>query len=396
MTGGREYLAIPGPSVMPDAVLRSMHRAAANIYEGELVEMMPGLIADLNYVAGSTGHIALYVTNGHGAWEASLVNMLSRGDKVLSLRTGRFGMIWAEFAAKLGADVEIMDFGLASPVDPARLEARLRADANHEFKAILVTATDTATSVRNDLAAIRAAIDAAGHPAVFAVDAVAALGCDQIEMDAWGIDMLMTACQKGLMTPPGMAMLFYNDKADALRETADMVTPYWDWRRRTDPESFYLYFFGTAPTQHIWGLRTALDMIKAEGIEAVWARHARLARGIWAATETWGQGGALSLNIAERGWRSHAVTSLSLGAGDGTRLREWTQKEAGLTLGIGMGFAPPEHPDWHRYFRVGHMGHINTQMVLGALGTIEAGLHALKIPYGEGALPAAARALATD
>ncbi|MEL7343808.1 MAG: aminotransferase class V-fold PLP-dependent enzyme [Pseudomonadota bacterium] len=394
MSGGSEYLAIPGPSVMPDAVLRAMHRKAPNIYEGALVDMTGRIVEDLNKIAFSSGHVALYVCNGHGVWEAALSNTVTPGDKVLALVTGNFAGVWADIAEQLGADVERMDFGLQSPVDPDQLEARLRADTEHKITMILATATDTATSIRNDMRAMRAAIDAAGHPAVLAIDAVAAFACDDIRMDDWGIDMLLTGSQKGLMTPPGMGVLFYNDRADALRDRAERVTPYWDWRPRTQPDVFYRYFYGTAPTHHLHGMRAALDMILDEGIEAVFARHARLAQGIWAAAEAWGEGGALRLNVADRAARSHAVTALSLTGEDGTRLRRWTEHEAGLTLGIGIGFAERDDPGWHSHFRIGHMGHVNTHMIMGALGTIEAGFHALGISHGSGALSAAAKAMA--
>ena len=172
------------------------------------------------------------------------------------------------------------------------------------------------------------------------------------------------------------------------------VSRYWDWRLRSEPEMFYHYFGGTAPTHHIYGLRAALNMIHAEGIEAVWARHERLAGAIWAACEVWGQAGALRLNVADRAFRSHAVTSLGLNAPDGTRLRQWLEANAGVTLGIGLGMATEEDPNGDGYFRIGHMGHVNAHMVLGVLGAMEAGLSALGIPHETGAVDAAARALA--
>lgn len=394
MSGGRDYLAIPGPSVMPDAVLRAMHRGAPNIYEGELVTITESIVRDLNRAAMFSGHVAMYIANGHGIWEAALSNTISEGDTLLCLQTGRFGRIWGEIGEALGARVEPLDFGLQAPVDPDAVEARLRADTQGTISMVMMTATDTATSIRNDIAAVRAAINAAGHRAILAVDAVAAFACDEIRMDDWGVDLLLTASQKGLMTPPGVAMIFYSERAEALREKADRVTPYWDWRPRTEPEEFYQYFFGTAATHHLHGLRAALDMIHAEGIEAVWARHARLAHGIWAAVEAWGRGGPMSLNVERPEWRSNAVTAITLPGGQAGRLRSWTEQEAGLTLGIGLGFAAPNEPAFHDYFRIGHMGHINTHMIMGALGAIEAGLIALDIPHGEGALSVAAAAIA--
>ncbi len=394
LSNGRPYLAIPGPSVMPDRVLRAMHRAAPNIYRGELVDMVPGIVADLKRVARTEGHAALYIANGHGAWEAALTNVFSRGDKALALATGRFTHGWADMARKAGVDVETIDFGRRSDIDLARVAERLAADTAHEIKAVLCVQVDTASSVRNDIPGLRAALDAAGHPALLMVDCIACLACDRFEMDAWGVDVMVTASQKGLMTPPGLGLVFFNDKADRARETADCVTHYWDWRPRVAPEGFYQYFDGTAPTHHLYGLREALDMIFEEGLEAVWARHERLARAVWAAFETWGREGPVELNIAEAGKRSHAVTSVRMGAPQGTALRTWVEERAGLTLGIGLGMETPEDPRSDGFFRLGHMGHVNAQMVLGALATIQAGLTALAIPHGAGALEAAAAVVA--
>lgn len=394
LSNGREYLAIPGPSVMPERVLRAMHRSAPNIYTGELWNMLPGLIDDLKAVARTTHHVAMYIGNGHAAWEAALANVLSRGDKVLTLATGRFGKGWGECAAKLGAEVEALDFGFRNPVDPQRLAERLQADTAHEIKAVLLTHVDTSTSALSDTAAVRAAIDAAGHPALLLSDNIASLAVDRFEMDAWGVDVMVTGSQKGLMTPPGMAFVFYNDRADACRDRADCVTGYWDWRPRTDAEELYLNFYGTAPTHHLYGLREALDMIGEEGIENIWARHEVLARAIWAAVDTWGQGGALAFNIEDPVARSRAVTTLQLPRSDTVKLRAWVEDNTGLTLGLGIGMDDFGMPAEAGIFRIGHMGHLNPQMVLGALGSIEAAFIGLGIDHKRGAVDAAAQFIA--
>ena len=389
---GRHYLAIPGPSVIPDRVLRAMHRPAPNIYAGELVEMVPGIVADLKRVARTEQSAAIYVANGHGAWEASLANVLSRGDAVLALVTGRFGAGWGDCAGRLGARVERLDFGLRAPVDPQRLEERLRADREREIRAVLAVQADTSTSVLSDVGAMRAAIDAAGHPAILMVDAIACLGCDRLEMDDWGADVVITGSQKGLMTPPGLAFVYYSGLADDLREHAELASPYWDWRPRTNPGTFYEYFWGTAPTHHLYALREALDMLMAEGLEAAWARHDRLARAIWAAFEAWSARGPLELNVPEPAHRSRAVTTLRLGAPATGALRAWLEERAGVTLGIGLSLS--DDPDGSGYFRVGHMGHVNAHMVMGALGAIQAGLVAQGVEVGSGGLDAAAEVVA--
>jgi alanine-glyoxylate transaminase / serine-glyoxylate transaminase / serine-pyruvate transaminase len=391
---GPQTLAIPGPSIVPERVLRAMHRASPNIYTGALVEMTRSLVPDLKRVARTEQRVAMYIGNGHTAWEAALANTHARGDRVLVPLTGAFGRGWAEMAEGLGLKVETLDFGTASPIDAARIGERLRADRAHEIRSVLMVHVDTSTSLRSDPAAVRREIDAAGHPALLQLDAIASLACDRIEMDAWGIDVMVAGSQKGLMLPPGMAFVFFNERADRARGRADCVTRHYDWRPRADPPTPSQRFNGTAPTHHLHGLRESLDMlVHEEGIEAAWARHETLARAVWAAFEAWERPGGVRLNVRDPAHRSHAVTALEL-PGHGTRLREWTERHAGLTLGIGIGMAPPDDPRWHDFFRVGHMGHLSAHSLMGTLGCIGAGLAAVGVPHGEGGLEAAARVIA--
>ncbi len=387
---GRPYLAIPGPSTMPDRVLAAMHRPAPNIYGGELYGLVDSLWPDLRAIARTRHHVAIYIGNGHAAWEAANTNLFSRGDRALVLMTGQFGIGWANSVKRLGVDVQEIDFGKQSPADPMRLTMALAADTEHRIKAVLVTHVDTGSSVRNDIAAMRAAVDAAGHPALLAVDAIASLGCDRFEMDDWGVDVMIAASQKGLMTPPGLAFVWLSEKALAACAGADLRTPYWDWTPRVQGTEFWQYFCGTAPTHHLFGLREALTMIAEEGLEQVWARHERLAAAVWAAFDAWSTEGPIRLNIADPACRGRSVTAVRIGAPYGTELRQWCEQRAGVTLGIGLGMALPADPAWHGFFRVAHMGHVNAHMTLGVLAVIEAGLKALKIPHGPGALDAAA------
>lgn len=391
LSHGRGYLAIPGPSVVPDRVLQAMHRPAPNIYAGALVEMTHSLFPDLKKIAGTAHHVAIYIANGHGAWEAAVSNTLSHGDRVLVLATGSFAHGWANIAERLGVECDILDFGKRDSFDAQAVARALEADNSHGYKAVLMVQVDTSTSVRNDVAAVRKLLDQADHPALLMVDCIACLGCDGFEMDAWGVDVMVAGCQKGLMTPPGMSFVFFNDRADAAREQAQNVSHYWDWRPRIAPEEYYQFFCGTAPTHHLFGLRTALDMIIEEGLNNVLARHRVLAQAVWAAFEHWGQEGPLELNIKDPALRSHAVTSVRIGAPHGTALRDWMSEQAGVTLGIGLGMASPGDPAWHGFFRVGHMGHVNAHMVLGTLTVIEAGLQALGIDHQAGGATAAAR-----
>ncbi|RYH95517.1 MAG: alanine--glyoxylate aminotransferase family protein, partial [Acetobacteraceae bacterium] len=278
--------------------------------------------------------------------------------------------------------------------DPARIAEALAADTGQEIRAVLVTHVDTASSTKNDIAAVRAAIDSAGHPALLAVDAIASLGCDELRMDQWGIDVIVGASQKGLMIPPGLGFLWFSDKALSVSQHADMVTPYWDWKPRAIGAEFYQYFGGTAPTHHLYGLREALTMmLDEEGIENVWDRHRRLASAVWAAFDAWGKGTGIALNIATPDARGWSVTAATIPNGGAGALRKWLETEAGVTLGIGLGMAMPSEPAYADFLRVAHMGHVNAHMTLGVLGTMEAGMQALGIAHGPGALEAAAAAL---
>ncbi|MEN8896057.1 MAG: aminotransferase class V-fold PLP-dependent enzyme [Yoonia sp.] len=387
LANGRTYLAIPGPSVMPDAVLRAMHRASPNIYEGELHDLTDSLVPDLKAVAMTNQNVAIYIGNGHAAWEAALANTVCAGDTVLVLATGRFCIGWGEMAADMGITVQTIDYGDSSAIDLAQVEDALRADKAGKIKAVLAVHVDTSTSVKNDIAGLRQVLDAAGHDALLMADCIASLGCDRFEMDAWGVDVMVSACQKGLMTPAGICFVWYNAKADAARPAT--VSRYWDWCARTDPEQYFQYFDGTAPTHHLYGLRAALDMIKAEGLDAIFARHETLARAVWSAFDCWASDGPMTLNIADPALRSHAVTAIEAGSPNGDKLRHWCEQNSGLTLGIGLGRTPAD-----AYFRIGHMGHVNAQMIMAVLGTVQAGLIATNIPHGAGALDAAARVIA--
>jgi alanine-glyoxylate transaminase/serine-glyoxylate transaminase/serine-pyruvate transaminase len=387
-------MALPGPSMIPDRVLQAMNRPAPDIYAPELHTMVASLVPDLRAVARTLGHVAMYIANGHGAWEAALANTVAPGERVLVPTTGSFGHGWAEMARAMGAEVEILDHGRERPMDPERIRAALLADGGQQIKAVLAVHVDTSSSVRSDIAALRRVLDEVGHPALLMVDCIASLGCDRFEMDAWGVDVMVAGCQKGLMVPPGMAFVFFNPRAAEVRARMPRVSRYWDWTPRAEPQQFYQYFGGTAPTHHLYGLRMALDMIREEGLEAIWTRHARLARALWAAAECWSTTGPFQLNVADVAHRSHAVTAAQLGAPLGDRLRAWCRDEAGVTLGIGLRVGDPEDPTGSGYFRFGHMGHINAHGILGMIGVVETALTVLEIPHGTGALDAASTALA--
>lgn len=388
LANGRHFLAIPGPSVMPDDVLRAMHRPSANIYEGALVDMTFAMLGDLKKVARTEGRPVIWIGNGHAAWEGVVANTINPGEKVLVLESGRFAVGWGEVARALDVEIEVLNAPARKGVDPQMVEDRLRADSNHEIRAILVVQIDTASGVWNDVAAIRRAIDAANHPALYMVDCMASLGCVEYEMDKWGVDVTTAGSQKGLMTPPGLAFAWASEKAWEKSRTLTRGRAHWDWRPRAEPEMFYELFHGTAPVQHLYALRQALDMIEAEGLEAIWSRHRYIADGVRAAVNRWGEEGPLELNITDPDARSNSVTTVRSGSIDAKALRKITEKQLGVTLGIGLGELQSTT------FRIGHMGHVNAPMILGALASTELALKHMDAPHGSGGVEAAIAAMA--
>ena len=392
LSQGRDLFITPGPSVIPDRILNAMHRAAPNIYEGDLIGTTDRILDNLRKIACTTGDPTIYISNGHGVWEAALHNVLQAGDKVLCLSTGVFGSGWADVATKMGIEVELVDFGTSGSFSADKVAEILRPDTG-EIKAVLATHTDTSSSITNNIAALRNAIDDTGHRALLMVDCIASLACERFEMDAWGVDVMVAGCQKGMMVPPGVAFTFHNAKAAQVSENTKKTSPYWDWIPRINPDVFYMRFNGTPPTHHLFGLDEALKMIlDDEGLENVWARHTKQAQAVWAAIDTWAEAGVIRCNVQNIADRSSAVTTVVSDTVDLTRLHQWCEDSAGLTLGVGIGFGVYES---RQIFRIGHMGHMNPVMLLGALSTIDTGLKALQIPHGEGAIAAAGRVLSS-
>ena len=380
---GREFLAIPGPTTMPDEVLQAMHRPALDIYSQEMVQLTEGLLRDLSRLFATKGKSYIYIANGHGAWEAVLSNVLSRGDKILVLESGRFAINWGNAAEAMGADVEVLKGDWRRAVRIDEVEERLRQDKDHKIKAILVVQVDTASGAYNDIEALGKAIKATGHPALYLVDAVASLGCMPFEMDAWGIDVAMSGSQKGLMTPPGLGFCAINDRAREAHKKANMRTPYWDWSERDKAENYRIYG-GTAPVHLLFALRKAIDMIDEEGLENAFLRHRLLAEAVRRAVSAWSEGQVVNFNVSEAAERSNTVTTVLMG--DGYRpadLQRYCKEKCGVVLGTGIGELTGEA------FRIAHMGHVNAPMILGTLGVIEVGLQALGIPHGKGGVEAA-------
>jgi alanine-glyoxylate transaminase / serine-glyoxylate transaminase / serine-pyruvate transaminase len=380
---GREFLAIPGPTTMPDEVLQAMHRPALDIYSEEMVHLTEGLLRDLAKLFATKGKSYIYIANGHGAWEAVLSNVLSRGDKILVLESGRFAINWGNAAAAMGADVEVLKGDWRRAIRVAEVEERLRQDKDHKIKAILAVQVDTASGAYNDIEAIGQAIKSAGHPALYLVDTVASLGCMPFEMDGWGVDVAMSGSQKGLMTPPGLGFCAINDRAREAHKRANMRTPYWDWTERDKAENYRIYG-GTAPIHLLFALRKAIDMINEEGLENAFLRHRLLAEAVRRAVLAWSEGQVVNFNISEARERSNTVTTVLMG--DSYRpaeLQRYCKEKCGVVLGTGIGELTGQA------FRIAHMGHVNAPMILGTLGVIEVALQALGIPHGKGGVEAA-------
>ncbi len=387
---GREFLAIPGPTTMPDEVLAAMHRPAIDIYAGPLVAITDSILTDIGRLFRCARRPYIYIANGHGAWEAALTNVLSKGDKVLVLASGRFAIGWGTMAEGLGCEVEVLPGQWNRAVSPGEVAARLAEDTERRIKAVLVVQVDTASGVVNDIPAIGAAIRAAKHDALFMVDAVASLGCMPFEMDDWGIDVAMAASQKGLMTPPGLSFVAASDRARKLHENAGLRTPYWDWTAR-EGEEHYRKYAGTPPEHLLFGLRKALDMIAQEGTTAIFERHRILAGAVQRAVAKWAEGDAIKFSISAEAERSNTVTAIRLdGEGRAAALIDYCRTKCGVVLGHALGDLAG------RGFRIAHMGHVNAPMVLGTLGVVETGLAALSIPHGRGGTSAAIEWLARE
>ena len=378
---GREFLSIPGPTNVPEQVLAAMNRPAVDIYSGEMIGITDRCLEDLRKIFRTTGRTYIYAANGHGGWEAAISNVLSRGDKVLVLPSGRFALGWGDMARMMGADVEVLEGGWQLAVNPAAVEERLKRDKQHAIKAVVVVQIDTASGVVNDIPAIRKAMDAAKHPALLMVDTVASLGCMPFDMDAWGVDVAMSGSQKGLMTPPGLAFVAANARAREAHQTANMRTLYWDWTFR-EGEIHYQKYCGTPPEHLLFGLRKAFEMLFEEGLEYAIRRHTLLAEATRAAVAKWAEGEVLAFNIPNAPDRANSITSILMRS-DPTPLLDYCREKCGVVLGIGLGDLTGKG------FRIAHMGYCNAPMVLGTLGAVEMGLKALAIPHGSGGVQAA-------
>ncbi|MBO6774375.1 MAG: aminotransferase class V-fold PLP-dependent enzyme [Marinibacterium sp.] len=384
MRSGRHFLQIPGPTNTPDRILRAMHRAVMDHRGPEFAELGQSVLRDLKSVFQTKNRVVIYPASGTGAWEAALVNVLTPGDQVLMYETGQFATLWKNMAAKLGFDPIFMQGDWRTGANAEAIGAQLAADGGHRIKAVCMVHNDTATGITSDIAAVRDAMDDANHPALLMVDTISSLGSINFRTDAWGVDVVVAGSQKGLMLPPGLSFNAVSEKAWAACEAGGDRRSYWDWRDMAGPndQGFFPY---TPATTLLYGLREALDMLSEEGLEAVFARHARHAEATRCAVEAWGLE-ILAVNAAER---SNALTAVLMPDNKGAdALRAEILDSFDMSLGTGLNKVAD------RVFRIGHLGDFNDLMLMGTLSGVEMGMIRAQVAHQTGGAQAALEYLA--
>ena len=387
---GIRSLHSPGPTHVPDEVIAAMARQPTDLADPRVAQLVDACESGLKRLLHTErAEVFFYCANGHGGWEAVIANLVGVGTQVLVPGTGHFSDGWAEQVEAYGGVALRTPYVEGQPIDAAAVEAALRADTRHRISAVFAVHTDTASGTTSDMAAIRRAIDAAAHPALFVVDVVASLAAAPFAMDALGANVVMGASQKGLMLQPGMAFVAADERAMEMARHTVAPRFYWDWARRRS-EFAYRKFCGTPPLAHLAGLEAALGLIAAEGLANVHARHARLARAVHAAVACWGEGGAMRVFTQVPAARSVSVTAIEVSAGiDPEALRTVARERFQVAIAGGLG------PLGGRVFRIGHLGDINEPMVLGCLAGVQAAMRVQGIPHGDG-VQAAIAALSVD
>ena len=386
---GNRFLHSPGPTHVPKAVRDAMTNQPMDLSDPRVDAIITDCEDGLRRLLGTqAAQVFLYAANGHGGWEAVIANVLAPGQKVLIAGTGHFSDSWALMAEAMGAVVVRTPYREGFPIDANEVEQVLRADTRREIVALFAVHTDTASSTTNDIPALRAALDAAGHPALFVVDVVASLGATEITMDAWGINVVMGASQKGLMTPPGLAFCAADARAMEVSAKNPSHRFYWDWQLRANPFS-YRKFCGTPPINLLMGLQAALGLIFQEGVDHVLSRHRRLAGAVQAAVEGWSTAGQLGFLVKVPQARSVSVTTILLASGiSSDEIRSVAREQFQVSIAGGLG------PFQGRVIRIGHLGDLNPAMILGCLAGVEAALRRLRIAIGDDGLQRAVDALA--
>ncbi len=376
---GRHFLQIPGPTNVPDRVLRAMDRPTIDHRGPEFQQLGFDVLSGMRDIFQTKNAVVIYPASGTGAWEAALVNTLSPGDKVLMYETGQFASLWCELARRLGLEIELVSGDWRSGVDAIDVERRLHEDRDRTIKAVAVVHNETSTGVTSDIPAVRAAINRADHPALLLVDTISSLASIDYRHDEWGVDVTVGGSQKGLMLPPGLSFNALSEKALAASQASTLPKSYWAWEPmlKANKNGFFPY---TPATNLLFGLREAIAMLKDEGLENVFARHLRHAEATRRAAQAWG----LEVLCKNPNQYSPSLTALMMPAGhDADTLRKIILERYDMSLGMGLGNLAG------KIFRIGHLGYFNDLMLAGTLSGIEMGLIAAKVPIKPGGVTAA-------
>jgi alanine-glyoxylate transaminase / serine-glyoxylate transaminase / serine-pyruvate transaminase len=380
---GRHFLQIPGPSPVPERVLRAMDKQVIDHRGPEFQRLGLAVLEGCKAIFKTSGPVVIYPSSGTGAWEAAIVNTLSPGDKVLMVETGHFATLWRQMAGRWGIEVDFIPGDWRHGVDPAVIEAKLAEDRARAVKAVMVVHNETSTGVTSRISDVRKAIDAAGHPALLLVDTISSLGSADYRHEEWGVDVTVSCSQKGLMLPPGLGFTAMSEKALAASKTNKMPRSYWDWQEMLKPNAsgFFPY---TPATTLIYGLSEAITMLLEEGLDRVFARHQRLGAATRAAVRGWGLE-VLCLDPAEY---SPVLTAALMPPGhDADTFRKIVLENYNMSLGTGLAKLAG------KVFRIGHLGECNDLILLGALTGVEMGLAAAGVPHRAGGVAAAMREL---
>jgi alanine-glyoxylate transaminase/serine-glyoxylate transaminase/serine-pyruvate transaminase len=376
---GRHFLQIPGPSNVPDRILRAIDNPTIDHRGPDFARLAREVLTGLKDIFRTKGPVIIYPGSGTGAWEAALVNTLSPGDKVLMFETGQFATLWREMAGRLGLEVEFVSGDWRHGIDLQQAEAKLADDKQHRIKAVCAVHNETSTGVVSNVAGLRKAIDKAKHPALFYVDTVSSLASLDYRHDEWGVDVTISGSQKGLMLPPGISFNAVSDKARAASKTAKLPRSYWDWENMMKPNASGFFPF-TPATNLLYGLREAIAMLHEEGLENVFARHHRHGEATRAAVRTWG----LELLCQDPAAYSDTITAVLMPSGtDADAFRKAILDHFDMSLGQGLSKVAG------KVFRIGHLGDFNDLMLMGTLAGVEMGLAVAGVPHKSGGVQAA-------
>jgi alanine-glyoxylate transaminase/serine-glyoxylate transaminase/serine-pyruvate transaminase len=376
---GRHFLQIPGPTNVPDRVLRALSRPTVDHRGPEFAKLSLDVLEGLKRIFQTTGPVVIYPSSGTGAWEAALVNTLSPGDRVLMFETGHFATLWRNMATVLGLEVDFVPTDWRHGVDPTVVEQKLVEDKDHRIKSVMAVHNETSTGVTSRIPLVREAMDRANHPALFMVDTISSLASIDYRHEEWGVDVTVGCSQKGLMLPPGLGLNAISDKAIAASKSAGLPGSYWDWESMltANKVGFFPY---TPATNLLYGLQEAIAMLEEEGLPNVFARHDRHAEAARRAVQAWG----LEVLCADPEEYSSSLTAVMMPEGyDADALLDLILKKFDMCLGIGLGKVKG------KIFRIGHLGDFNDLMLAGTLSGIEMGLSLAGIPFSKGGAAAA-------